>query len=162
MTPDKIHRIWRGDVRRWHHSQHWQLRESGDTIHRHQWAVGMLGLMLFGDDWTQDDRDAALLHDVTESWTGDPSYEAKRTSDAIHKAHYIAETTTAHRLGLPIGVSDRVKLCDGIDCLLWCKERCPDVYELPEWKEHRRVVLELSEALGVADELETMLKGLRE
>ncbi|MDZ7904630.1 MAG: hypothetical protein U5N55_01690 [Cypionkella sp.] len=61
-----------------------------------------------------------------ESWHGDPSYLAKKAAQ-IKAAHDWAEAETARAFGLPDFVSDRVKLCDGIDCLLWCKLHAPHV-----------------------------------
>jgi hypothetical protein len=147
MTPAQILRIWRADVRRWHHNTDHRLRESGDGIQAHQARVAHLLAMIF-PDCTKNDLIEALFHDVPESWTGDVSYEAKQ-APLLRDAHNWAETDTALRLGLPSTTSDRVKLCDGIDCIIWANSRAPDILNAQGWPEHIRAVLSQARDLGV-------------
>jgi hypothetical protein len=54
MTPAQILRIWRADVRRWHHNTDHRLRESGDGIQAHQARVAQLVALIFPDCTKQD------------------------------------------------------------------------------------------------------------
>jgi hypothetical protein len=49
MTPTQILRIWRADVRRWHHNTDHRLRESGDANQEHQARVAQLVALIFPD-----------------------------------------------------------------------------------------------------------------
>lgn len=147
MTPENIYRIWQAEVARWHHNTDFRLRNGGDTIQAHMCRVAQLGWMIFADEWTRDDFAEAVLHDVPESWTGDPSYEAKQR-EIIKAAHDWAEADIALRLDLPEMKSPRVKLCDGIDCILFAASRAPDLMHRKDWQEHRIAVLKLASELG--------------
>ena len=148
--------LWRRNVRRWHHSAHWQLRDSGDCIHSHGNRMAVLGLTIFGGAFTRDDLVACALHDQPESWTGDVSYDAKRYHGEIAKAHDIAETFTTKRFDITCAVSPRVKMIDGLDCTLWQIDRAPMLTHLVEWVEHRNAVLDQAAALSVADHVSTI------
>lgn len=161
MTPSQIFRVWRAEVSRWHHSIDHRLRNSGDTIQAHQCRVAQLLSMIF-QDCTKDELLEAIMHDVAESWTGDVSYTAKQTP-IIRDAHNWAEADTALRLGLPAVTSPRVKLCDGIDCILWANSRAPDTMHANGWPEHVRAVLSQARSLGVGDVVAEIFKkaGIR-
>jgi hypothetical protein len=149
MTPTIIFRIWRGDVLRWHHHPDWRLRESGDTVHKHSARMGQMGWGVFGDRWTVEDRDACLFHDTPESWYGDVSYMAKK-SPVIRDAHNWAEVDKALELGIPATYSPRVKLCDGVDCLLWAASRGVNM-GIGEWPNHIASVKALAFELQVGE-----------
>ncbi|CAB4157508.1 hypothetical protein UFOVP681_26 [uncultured Caudovirales phage] len=152
MTPGTIFRIWQANVRRWHHSTDHRLRESNDCIQAHQARVAQLVALIF-PDCTKDDLLEALFHDVPESWTGDVSYTAKHVP-IIKDAHAFAEADTALRLGLPSTCSDRVKLCDGIDAILWAASRVSDTLAGNGWPYHIQQVKGLAWRLGVGPAVE--------
>jgi hypothetical protein len=149
MTPAQIHRIWQAEVARWHHSTDHRLRNSGDTIQAHQCRVAQLLALIF-PNCTKEELLEALFHDAPESWTGDVSYTAKQIP-IIKDAHNWAEADTALRLGLPASTSTRVKLCDGIDCILWANSRASDTMHANGWPEHLRAVLSQARDLGVGE-----------
>lgn len=147
MTPTDIFRIWLAECLRWHHSTDHRLRNSGDGIQSHQARVAQLVALIF-PDCTKDDLIAALFHDTPESWTGDVSYTAKHV-EVIRSAHNWAEADRAMRLGLPADVPASVKLCDGIDCVLWAATRCRDILDGNGWPDHIAEVKRQAWALNV-------------
>lgn len=147
MNPSTIYRIWTAEVARWHHSTDHRLRNSMDGIQAHQARVAQLLSMIF-PDCTKEDLLAAIFHDVPESWTGDVSYTAKQI-EVIKSAHNWAEADTALSLGLPSTCSDRVKLCDGLDCILWANSRASDILAGNGWPNHIQHVKRLAWALNV-------------
>lgn len=157
MTPETIYRIWQAEVARWHHSTDHRLRNSGDGIQAHQARVAQLVALIF-PDCTKQDLISALFHDTPESWTGDPSYSAKQT-EVIRSAHDWAEADTALRMGLPATSSTRVKLCDGIDCILWASSRARDTLASNGWPEHIEQVKKQAWALYVEQEVYAILRA---
>lgn len=155
MTPATIYRIWQGNVTRWHHNTDHRLRNSGDCNQAHQCRTGQILAMLFPDA-TADEFRQALLHDVPESWTGDPSYDAKKM-EVVKSAHDWAETDTALRLGLPDYVSPRVKLCDNLDAILFAASRASDILYGQGWPEHIAATRRDAWALGVGPEVDGIL-----
>lgn len=156
MTPDNIYRIWQSEVARWHHQTDHRLRNSGDGIQAHQARVAQLLIGIF-PDCTKEDIIEALFHDVPESWTGDISYEAKK-NDVIRSAHSWAETDTALRLGIPETCGPKVKLCDGIDAILWANSRAPDILDFKGWPDHIRQVRQNAWRLNVGHSVEGVFK----
>ena len=152
MTPATIYRIWQANVSRWHHNTDHRLRNSGDCIQAHQCRVAQLLAMIF-PDCTKDDLLEAITHDVAESWTGDISYTAKQIP-VIRDAHNWAEADRAFRLGIPATANDRVKLCDGVDALLWANSRAPDTLSGNGWPEHITQVKGLAWKLNVGPTVE--------
>lgn len=161
MTPATIFRIWQAECLRWHHSTDHRLRTSGDGIQAHQARVAQLVALIF-PDCTKQDLLEALMHDVAESWTGDVSYTAKQT-EVIRSAHNWAEADTALRLGIPATCSDRVKLCDGIDAILWAASRASDTLQGNGWPEHIAAVKGQAWALNVGPTVEGIFQkaGIR-
>lgn len=150
-TTGMIYRLWLAEVNRWHHSTDHKLRNSGDTIQAHQCRVAQLLDGIF-PDWTRDEMRQAIWHDTPESWTGDPSYLAKR-QPVIKDAHDWAETDVALRYDLPADCSPRVKLCDGVDCILFAASRGVDMGR-DGWPEHIAAVKGLAIGLGVGTTVE--------
>lgn len=134
MNPGQIYRLWQAEVIRWHHSTDHKLRNSGDTIQAHQCRVAQLLDTIF-PDWTREEMRQAIWHDAPESWTGDPSYTAKQRHRVIKDAHDWAEADTAMRYDLPANCGPRVKLCDGVDCILFAASRNVDMGR-DGWPEH--------------------------
>lgn len=147
MTTPDILRVWQAECLRWHHNTDHRLRNSGDGIQAHQARVAQLLALIF-PDCTKEELLEAIFHDVPESWTGDVSYSAKRI-EVIRSAHDWAESDTALRLGLPATCSERVKLCDGIDAILWCASRARDILDGNGWPDHIFSVKRQAWALNV-------------
>lgn len=157
MTPEEIHRLWRGDVIRYSHNPDPKLRNSGDTNHLHSYRMALLGMTIFGPDvWTRRDFEQAIAHDIGESWYGDPSHEAKR-DPAIKAAHDAAERRVLIQHNLPTGCSERVALMDRLDACLWCREHSPDTYAAQEWRDARHSVILEARRLGVGEIVEGMV-----
>ena len=157
MTPPDIFRIWQAEVARWHHSTDHRLRNSGDGIQAHQARVAQLVALIF-PDCTKEDLLEALTHDIAESWTGDISYEAKKV-EVIRSAHDWAEADTSLRLGLPVSCNEKVKLCDGLDAILWCASRAPDALRQSVWIDHISVVRKQAWAIGVGAQIEGIFQS---
>lgn len=155
MTPATIYRVWQGNVMRWHHNPDYRLRNSGDCNQAHQCRTGQLLAMLFPDA-TADEFRQALLHDVPESWTGDPSYDAKKM-EVVKSAHDWAETDTALRLGLPAEKSPCVDLCDNLDAILFAASRAPDLMKRADWQAHIHATIENAIFLGVGVKVSNIL-----
>lgn len=161
MTPETILRVWQAEVTRWHQSTEHRLRNSGDGIQAHQARVAQLVALIF-PDCTKQDLIEAIFHDVPESWTGDVSYSAKQI-EVLRSAHNWAEADTALRIGIPSTCSDRVKLCDGIDAILWCASRACDTMQTNGWPDHVFAVKRQAWALNVGPIVEEifMKAGVR-
>lgn len=155
MTPATIHRIWIGNVARFHHNTDHRLRNGGDCTQSHQCRVAQLLALIFADATAEELRQA-VLHDVAESWTGDVSYTAKQI-EVIRSAHDWAETDINLRHGLPDYVSPRVKLCDNLDAILFAASRASDILYGQGWPEHIAATRRDAWALGVGPEVDGIL-----
>lgn len=151
MTAAQLLRIWRGDVRRWHANPDHRLRDSGDTIHAHQWRVAAL-ILHMNPTPSPDLIRAALLHDVAETITGDvpwgqPKVPGTEAGARNHLGVATVDLTAADR--------DWLHFADRLDALLWARER--GAADTPEWHEQRKWLRGEFVRLGVM-EMEGMVE----
>jgi hypothetical protein len=147
MTPDTSPRLWNAteadlhdedilarasaphDVARWHCHPNPILRNSGDTISRHQIAVRMLAVALSAwiDHPIYDGRliEYCEKHDEPEKLFGDwPGPICKRPEVAAIKAALEAEYWAAQPNPLPIITAleyQMFDLCDKLEAVIWAK-----------------------------------------
>ncbi len=153
MTPtSQALRLWRGDVRRWHHNEDRRLRNCGDTIHMHGYRCLILLRHLYPDA-PLDLVWATALHDAAETLTGDPSWSAKQAYPELAWKYKDAEGQAERDLGVDVIRSLWVKLVDGLDAYMTMMDVAPDLMLKPDWQEHWRAIEALARDLGVSDEV---------
>lgn len=146
-------------VNRWHHDPDPALRNSGDTIERHQRAV--LGLVLdlaprIGLPLHDSDLpNAARWHDEGERMTGDISRAAKQRFPALASALAEAESEALAALappGYPWSLSEReaalLALCDAAEAWLWAASHTDT--DVPRWIDDWRHVSRLARDMDPA------------
>jgi len=117
-------------VLRWHASECRTLRDSGDTIDRHQRAVvalclelaAAIGLPLHDSDLP----DCARHHDEAEKVLGDWPGPAKARFPALAAAYAAHEAVVLREMGYgPWDLTDTEQLvlavCDKLEAILWAK-----------------------------------------
>lgn len=131
------------DVNRWHQNPDPALRNSGDTVNKHQRRVQALchslaariGHVLDGSDLLF----AARYHDEAEKVLGDMPAPAKARFTALAAAYAKAELQVLNQFGLNWNLSrieaDMLDLCDKLDAYTWAR-RYTDV-TTEEWHEAR-------------------------
>ena len=117
------------DVSRWHSNPHSKLRNSGDTIYRHQWRVVELLTSL----WPDAPRaviDYAASHDEAEAQMGDiPSPEKQQWSAELRRLYEAREAEVRAQMGLPSCPPEwaaQVAFCDRLDAYRWAAKHCPE------------------------------------
>lgn len=127
-------------VNRWHCHPDPRLRNSGDTIDRHQQQVAHLCedvCAIMGWTATEDLKRAAENHDEAERDIGDISGPAKRRWPALAAAYAKAELEVLTARGLTWNLtrreSDILRLCDLLDAWEWMQRKAPDLANTPSF-----------------------------
>jgi len=118
------------DVNRWHSSPHSKLRNSGDTVYRHQFRVVEL-LTSFWPDAPKAAVEYAASHDEQEAQMGDiPSPEKQQWSEELRSLYAAREAEVRAQMGLPSCPPHweaQVAFCDRLDAYRWATRHCPSV-----------------------------------
>jgi acyl carrier protein len=94
----------------------------------HQWGVTHLLWALYPEDFGRLAQ-YTLFHDVGEAWFGDIPAPTMRYVPGIKEAIHKLESNACEAYGLPredaLSPEDhaKVKVCDRLELLLWCKEQ---------------------------------------
>jgi len=142
------------DVSRWHSSPHSRLRNSGDTILRHQWRVVEL-LTSFWPDAPRAAIDYAASHDEQESVMGDiPSPEKQQWSAELRRLYEAREAEVRAQMGLPSCPPEwaaQVGFCDRLDAYRWATKHCPEAMHGGGFPELRDDLLRQAEGFGLGE-----------
>jgi hypothetical protein len=159
MTPQQSIDLWLGDVARWNSTPRGQLRESGDTIHKHQKRCADLYAALW-PDFTAAELFAVLNHDAGESGIGDVSHTAKCAYPELRAALDLVEAAQVAALGLVLdGNAARIKIVDGMDALLWCASRAPHLLAYHGFPEQFDATMHLAELHRVGERARAILRA---
>jgi hypothetical protein len=128
-------------VNRWHCHPDPRLRNSGDTIDRHQQQVAHLCeavCAIMGWPVTDDLDKAARNHDEAERDIGDISGPAKRRWPALAAAYAKAELEVLTARGLTWNLTRReadiLRLCDLLDAWEWMQRKASDLADGPSFR----------------------------
>jgi len=139
------------DVNRWHSNPHSRLRNSGDTVLRHQWRVVELLTSLFHNA-PQAAIDYAASHDDHESVMGDiPSPEKAQWSEELRRLYEAREAEVRAQMGLPSCPPEwaaQVAFCDRLDAYRWAAKHCPEALHGGGFPEMREDLLRQAEVFG--------------
>ena len=142
------------DVSRWHASPHYKLRNSGDTIYRHQWRVAEL-LGWLWPEAPQATIDYAASHDGHECVMGDiPSPEKSQWSAELRRLYEAREAEVREQMGLPTCPPEwaaRVAFCDRLDAYRWAAKHCPEALHDGGFPELREDLLRQAEGFGLGE-----------
>ena len=140
------------DVNRWHSNKH--LRNTGDTILRHQWRVVELLTSL----WPDAPRaviDYAASHDDHESVMGDiPSPEKSHWSQELRSLYEAREAEVRRQMDLPSCPPEwaaQVAFCDRLDAYRWAAKHCPEALHDGGFPELREDLLRQAEGFGLGE-----------
>lgn len=147
---------WRGNVARWHSSPIWQLRESGDTTQAHAKRCASLYLAMWPDCSAQE-LAAVIAHDDGESSVGDIPYNAKKQFPELRSSSDLAEAKRLCDFGLHLFPNkQRLAAVDGLDALMWVKDRAPHIIDQIDFVDHAISVLDLAIKNGVGDKVRSI------
>jgi 5'-deoxynucleotidase YfbR-like HD superfamily hydrolase len=140
-------------VNRWHSNPDARLRNSGDTITKHQQRVMRMCHSLSARlrmDMTQSDLlHAARHHDEAETILGDMPSPATQRFPALAAAYAKAELAVLTDMGLNWSLSRQedavLDICDKLDAFLWARSR--GVHGA-EWEHMLTRILHKAYALG--------------
>lgn len=113
-----------GAVQRCHGIRH----QGSYSNAEHQWGVTALLYYLYPDDYARLSA-AALFHDVAEAWVGDIPAPTLRHVPGLRPQIMALEGKVAASIGAPredaLTEEDhaKIKACDRLELLLWCKEQ---------------------------------------
>ena len=142
------------DVNRWHSSPHSRLRNSGDTVLRHQFRVVEL-LTSFWPDAPRAAIDYAASHDEQESVMGDiPSPEKQQWSAELRRLYEAREAEVRAQMGLPHCPphwAAQVAFCDRLDAHRWVAKHCPEALHDGGFPELREDLLRQAEGFGLGE-----------
>ena len=142
------------DVNRWHSSPHSKLRNSGDTIYRHQWRVVEL-LTSFWPDAPKAAVDYTASHDEAEAQMGDiPSPEKSQWSADLRRLYEAREAEVRKQMGLPSCPphwAAQVAFCDRLDAYRWAAKHCPEALHDGGFPELREDLLRQAEGFGLGE-----------
>jgi len=140
-------------VNRWHNNADSSLRNSCDTIDRHQARVcamvqevaARIGHPLYGSDLPY----AAMHHDDAERELGDMPGPAKHAHPVLASAYAEAEANVLTRLGITWRITAQegaiLGLCDKLDAYLWASVHI-DI-SADEWQGARAKVLRIANSI---------------
>ena len=142
------------DVNRWHSSPHRRLRNSGDTILRHQLRVAELLTSLWPDA-PRAAIDYAASHDEQETVMGDiPSPEKQQWSADLRRLYEAREAEVRAQMGLPSCPPEwaaQVAFCDRLDAYHWAARHCPAALHGGGFPELRDDLLRQAEGFGLGE-----------
>jgi hypothetical protein len=142
------------DVNRWHSSPHSKLRNSGDTILRHQWRVAELLTSLWPDA-PRAAIDYAASHDDHEAVMGDiPSPEKQQWSAVLRRLYKAREAEVRAQMGLPhcpLQWGEPVGFCDRLDAYRWVAKHCPEALHSGGFPELREDLMRQAEGFGLGE-----------
>jgi len=155
-----IKTLWAsGFVNRWHSHPDPRLRNAMDTTAAHSQRVAILCDQLFPDE-IKHHVVAAMYHDAAECVTGDVPYTAKQSDPALRAsldksedqflADHLIKSWSDHFYA-------EVKLCDGLDAILFVQMVAPDLLDRDDFKAQCRSVLNLAVSLGVDHDVANMI-----
>ena len=140
------------DVNRWHSNKH--LRNTGDTILRHQWRVVELLTSLWPDA-PRAAIDYAASHDEQEAQMGDiPSPEKAQWSEELRSLYAAREAEVRAQMGLPSCPPEwaaQVAFCDRLDAYRWAAKHCPEALDSDGFPEMREDLLRQAEGFGLGE-----------
>ena len=125
-----------GMVQRYH--THPIVAHTGQMNSGHQWGVAVLVLTI----WPDASRALvveAISHDAGERWAGDDPAMMKWLNPQIVEMKHKLETearekhSTLPMQDLTPAEKRKLKLCDKLECILWCAFRAPRVLEQEDW-----------------------------
>lgn len=147
-----IKTLWAsGFVNRWHSHPDPRLRNAMDTTAAHAQRVAILCDQLFPSEHKRHVV-AAMYHDAAECITGDVPYLAKRNHPGLRASLDRAEDQflADHCV---TSWSDHfyaeIKLCDGLDAILFVQMVAPDLLTRDDFKDQSRGILDLAKSLGI-------------
>jgi len=142
------------DVNRWHSSPHSRLRNSGDTVYRHQSRV-VEWLTSLWPDAPRAAIDYAASHDEQEAQMGDiPSPEKAEWSEELRRLYEAREAEVRAQMGLPSCPPEwaaQVAFCDRLDAYLWATRHCPSALREEPWINLRDDLLRQAEGFGLGE-----------
>ena len=142
------------DVNRWHSNPHSKLRNSGDTVYRHQFRVVEL-LTSFWPDAPRAAVEYAASHDEAESQMGDiPSPEKAQWSEELRSLYEAREAEVRKQMGLPSCPphwAAQVAFCDRLDAYRWAAKHCPETLHDGGFPELREDLLRQAEGFGLGE-----------
>ena len=142
------------DVNRWHSNPHSKLRNSGDTVYRHQFRVVEL-LTSFWPDAPKAAVAFAASHDDHESVMGDiPSPEKAQWSAELRRLYEAREAEVRAQMGLPSCPphwAAQVAFCDRLDAYRWAAKHCPEALHDGGFPELREDLLRQAEGFGLGE-----------
>ena len=140
------------DVNRWHSNKH--LRNTGDTILRHQWRVVELLTSLWPDA-PRAAIDYAASHDEQEAQMGDiPSPEKAQWSEELRSLYAAREAEVRAQMGLPSCPPEwaaQVAFCDRLDAYRWAAKHCPEALHDGGFPELLEDLLRQAEGFGLGE-----------
>jgi len=144
-----------GFTARWHAGPYaaW-LAHTGDTVAAHSGRMAAMCAYLWPDASAALYR-AIACHDAGEAYSGDVPHGVKQERPDLAKAHFIAETDHAWRIGLHHGTdatdTARLRFLDRFDAHEWVKLKAPALLALPDWRDATAWLEQEAERLGIAD-----------
>jgi 5'-deoxynucleotidase YfbR-like HD superfamily hydrolase len=109
------------------HRYHTARTVRGQTVAEHSWGVAVLVRAVLPEASAQI-LAAALMHDVSETYTGDIPAPAKWDIPALAAAEREASEAFNQALGIQFPLSSFehqvLKWCDMMELVLWCLEEC--------------------------------------
>lgn len=148
----KIKKILRsGRVRRWHSNP--DLAHTNQTNAEHQWAVAVIAHYLFPHN--SELIISSLLHDAGEIGIGDMSGKFKRSNPDIQTLLEHAESENRISMGIRVGKTEQLNLCDQIEAYLWAHNH--HATNSMAWDCQLQAMVQTSKKLGVYEKLREII-----